>query len=287
MKRLQENRWYSIFNAAKIIVDLWPFLCELIDKLPSLRLCTNKSEKISELIGDNFNRQKLFFLLTFIIETLTPLEKIQKQLETNLPYAHKMYHIINTELTAEFSNSCFDAKSSILLTSFKSSEQNELKLITKRFKETLYKKWIQTATSNLDSNVFGENGIFRKSMIFDPFLKKSQNQNFNYYHNLFRNICDDKRLETEFNQYMTEDLPQNDEIQPLEFWYSKRQLYPNLYKVVVTILSMAFSSIDAERSFSKFRDVLTFKRSSLSVEHLKMYCILYFNGDIEGHFDNY
>ena len=46
-------------------------------------------------------------------------------------------------------------------------------------------------------------------------------------------------------------------------------------------------SLDVERSFSKMRDVQTIKRNKLSNTSLNMYSVLYFNGDIEGHFDLY
>jgi hypothetical protein len=53
-----------------------------------------------------------------------------------------------------------------------------------------------------------------------------------------------------------------------------------LAKIAKTFLSLNYSSLDAERSFSRYRDVLTVKRTNLK-ENLNKYVILYFNGGIE------
>jgi hypothetical protein len=59
---------------------------------------------------------------------------------------------------------------------------------------------------NLDKLVFGKGGLFNKCMIFDPFMKSSLNQNFEYYSEFF-NIISDKKLEMkrQFSEYLLMD----------------------------------------------------------------------------------
>jgi hypothetical protein len=50
---------------------------------------------------------------------------------------------------------------------------------------------------------------------------------------------------------------------------------------------MACGSCDAERSFSKMRDINTVKRNRMNSNTLKIQMIMYFNGDIEQRLVNY
>ncbi len=83
---------------------------------------------------------------------------------------------------------------------------------------------------------------------------------------------------------MAEDTSQDLNLNILVYWKSRRVFYPIFAKLALSILCTSCGSLDAERSFSKFRDVLTTKRTSLSQNGLKINAILYFNGDVERYF---
>ena len=51
-----------------------------------------------------------------------------------------------------------------------------------------------------------------------------------------------------------------------------------LAKLALTLLAFPTNSVDAERSFSRMNQILTSQREALTVENLKMLCILNFNG---------
>ena len=115
----------------------------------------------------------------------------------------------------------------------------------------------------------------------------SLNQSFDNYIDLFDMVPHQSNLEQEFNEYIIEDVPQNPNLTAISYWFESQVKYPSLAKIAKTFLSLSCTSLDAERSFSKCRDVLTVKRTNLKKENLKKYVILYFNGDIEGNFKGF
>ena len=63
----------------------------------------------------------------------------------------------------------------------------------------------------------------------------------------------------------------------LSFWCGMRTRTPALADIALTYLSIPTNSVDAERSFSAYNNVLTDKRHNLTDENTKRLCGLYFN----------
>ena len=93
--------------------------------------------------------------------------------------------------------------------------------------------------------------------------------------------------EKEFTEYPKMESPDNPDLNIINYWLDMQLCLPTLSRIALSYLSMSCDSLDVERSFSKMRDVQTIKRNKLSNTSLNMYSVLYFNGDIEGHFDLY
>ena len=96
------TRWFSLYKAAVAVHHLWQVLLAFLD-------CNESSgEKVNELcmlVGDQKSRQFLLVKLVFLIETLTPIRTIQKELESSKPMFHHMYHLVNVRLQAEIAES--------------------------------------------------------------------------------------------------------------------------------------------------------------------------------------
>jgi hypothetical protein len=88
-------------------------------------------------------------------------------------------------------------------------------------------------------------------------------------------------LKTKFDVYIISNIPENKNIDALLYWLSFSQNLPLLSSVAIEYLCIAANSFDAERSFSKLRDIQDSKRNRLNTETLSMKMIIYFNGDIE------
>lgn len=69
-----------------------------------------------------------------------------------------------------------------------------------------------------------------------------------------------------------------------EFWEGMRDRFPNLAAIASHAIWMPVASVDVERSFSQYKHLLNDRRESLTEENTKRLVMLYYNGDIEGHF---
>ena len=134
--------------------------------------------------------------------------------------------------------------------------------------------------------MFGQHGLFKKCSIFDGFTKSTSNQSFEFYSLFFNVIMQNETTEKEFTEYPKMESPDNSDLN-INYWLDMQLCLPTLSRIALSYLSMSCGSLDVERSFSKMRDVQTIKRNKLSNTSLNMYSVLYFNGDIEGHFNLY
>ena len=57
------------------------------------------------------------------------------------------------------------------------------------------------------------------------------------------------------NKYLMDIIPDNTNIKILNYWIGCTRDYPLLSQIAISYLCMACGSIDAERSFSKLRDI--------------------------------
>lgn len=164
------------------------------------------------------------------------------------------------------------------------TNRNKVELLLTAFHNEIKTKWLSTYNRNLNDDCFGENGLFKKIQVFDPFNKCLQSQDFEYYNNLFLEVSeaeDIKSVENEFKEYLSDSIPDNLELEVLKYWSSIEHKYPKLSKIAITFLCIPCGSCDAERSFSKMRDLNIAKRNRMNSETLKMQMLLYFKGDIE------
>jgi hAT family C-terminal dimerisation region len=67
----------------------------------------------------------------------------------------------------------------------------------------------------------------------------------------------------------------------LAFWQGMRDRVPQLAEIASRYLSIPVNSVDAERSFSVYNNVVSDKRHNLSDESTKMLVMMYFNSAVE------
>jgi hypothetical protein len=115
-------------------------------------------------------------------------------------------------------------------------------------------------------------------------MKNIESQSFEFFKPLFESFNSSQNwseLEIEFNRYLLTKSAVNANTKVLDYWHSMRTTFPLLSINTKEILSISCGSLDAERSFSKFRNVQSCKRTSSKPQSLKMYSVMHFNGDIE------
>ena len=244
--------------------------------------------KITHLLGNEENRRIHFVKLTFIVESLLPIEAIEEQLEVSSSVSHQLYSLIHVKLGAVIeSMENIKGETETFLKGFSLKTQKQLKKDLTQFADSFKQKWTDTIVRNLNEDVFGEHGLFKKCSIFDPFTKSTSNQSFEFNSLFFNVIMQNETTEKEFTEYLKMESPDNPHLNIINYWLDMQLCLPTLSRIALSYLSMSCGSLDVERSFSKMRDVQTIKRNKLSNTRLNMYSVLYFNDDIEGHFDLY
>ncbi len=273
-----EHRWFSYFKTSQDIIELWSYLIEFVDYNSSKKITSIKT-----LLGDQLDQMLIFITINGIIDILTPIEALQRTLETNKPISHKIYGILK-QLSQSFKHFSLTDKVKNLLNGITVTNRNKVELLLTAFHNEIKNKWLATYNRNLNDDCFGDNGLLKKIQVFDPFNKCLQNQDFEYYKDLFLEASEVENiesLENEFKEYLSDSIPDNLELEVLKYWSSIGYKYPKLSKIAITFLCIPFGSYDAERSFSKLRDLNIAKRNRMNSETLKMQMLLYFNGDIE------
>jgi len=83
----------------------------------------------------------------------------------------------------------------------------------------------------------------------------------------------------EFKKYLKCNIVEDCSKGLIEFWKSLGKSFPNLTKLVLKYLTTPVSSVDVERSFSMYRDVLTNKKCSLKESSIETLCMINFNAN--------
>lgn len=78
-------------------------------------------------------------------------------------------------------------------------------------------------------------------------------------------------LNIEIENYRIDEETNTD---PIKFWLLKKDMYPNLYKVAIHILSINTTNVGAENLFSRSGHVCSKKRTSLTPTHLEQIVFL-------------
>jgi len=82
-------------------------------------------------------------------------------------------------------------------------------------------------------------------------------------------------------------IPTEEDSNPFDFWKYYGKNWPNLANVAFRTLSIPVSNAASERSFSKYNDVVSYKRTNLSNDSARVLAMMYFNGDVEKRFAGY
>lgn len=147
------------------------------------------------------------------------------------------------------------------------TEASDIKADLHAFGQCLSQKWQNTCQKNLLSEVCGPQGLWKQAVVLHPFLKWSQSHDLSNFPKMIELVTDLPSIRDEFTQYLVE-APSNPEVGILEYWKSASVLYPNLAKAALQLPCISYGSVDAERSFSKMRNVQHPTRTSMNLQTL-------------------
>jgi hypothetical protein len=278
------TRWFSWFESAKVVLEMWPQLLTLVDHSDSRS--SSKIQKQVQRLGDQTKRQCLFVLLKFLVSILEQVHCIQKTIEGEGVLLHKVGYLLNVQLMSVFNSvpqnpASLPSDVSQLLCMLSSDAAKMCFESCQSFYIAFNTKWSATTTRNIQEDV---KMIWQKCAVLDPFQKRLMPPNYDYYENMFGLVVKDdishEELQVEFDQYLADPIPQNLTIEIVDFWNSVSVQYLHLSTVALQILSIPVSSASVERSFSKLRKLQCPTRANLSVQKLCMQSVLFHNQEL-------
>ena len=124
--------------------------------------------------------------------------------------------------------------------------------------------------------------FLKEIRVLDPSQLPALSLNINNYSSIPEFATPSLQLSGEWNSYVKSVQDMHDEKidDVLAYWHGMAAQVPNLASIAMNYLSMPVNSVDAERSFSVYNNVITDKRHNLSDENTKMFVGLYYNATV-------
>jgi len=64
------------------------------------------------------------------------------------------------------------------------------------------------------------------------------------------------------------------------FGFGKKNDFPNLFKIALSVLSVPITSAEVERSFSAYNKIVSDLRTRMGNDTARVQAMMYFNGDV-------
>lgn len=77
----------------------------------------------------------------------------------------------------------------------------------------------------------------------------------------------------ELDRYLSEPLLERNS-DPLKWWSNRKNIYPNLYEMMLLRLCVPSTAVPSERTFSKAEYTISERRSRLSLKNIEMLMFL-------------
>jgi hypothetical protein len=112
--------------------------------------------------------------------------------------------------------------------------------------------------------------------LFDPQQAKTLTFN-DFFNGIPTNASKRRTISDELAAYKRYVAETNDEVQPVEFWFSCRDRFPELFELAIKYLSVPVNSVDAERSVSQYTMVNAPQRQAFTNSNLAMHVMMAHN----------
>lgn len=153
----------------------------------------------------------------------------------------------------------------------------------KNFSLELKHKWESTLNLNVSNEL---KSLWKLATIFNPYRKDlvavfeddNLKYDFAYLCKQFIEPSEIEEIKQKIREYLLENVPEN-QIEVLDFWKNAASRFPKLSNVATNCLSIG--SCEAERAFSALRHIQSPEKSKLTLKHLKMYLMVYFNNKLQ------
>ena len=124
--------------------------------------------------------------------------------------------------------------------------------------------------------------VYRLTRAFDPRQAPAMEKQIEVYSTLKPKANPSAELSEQWMAYQQcvsrDPLPTDMEL--ANYWRGLSARFPRVAEMAVPFIYFPVSSVDCERSFSKYKTLLTDKRETLTELNTKRLAIMYFNGDV-------
>ena len=237
-------------------------------------------KRVRRVLGEEESSDRLLLKMNFITESCPKIKNTLTKLEGNKPFAPTMYTMVDglcIYLMRGTAKTTFGTETDSGLDKLTRAEKDEA---VEHFHDAFNRAHLKFS-KHVDRSMAMD--YYKLCRVFDPRQLSMITNDITKYKTLRGLQNPSESLQEEWDIYMTaakEELPE--EFDLAKFWKGLGQRIPTLGKIATEHIWTKVTSVDAERSFSKYKHMLDDRRESLTVKHTKALLILYFNGDVEG-----
>lgn len=272
------TRWNSWFEAVRFHAEHVHLYKEFFSAEKS---SAQAVKNILDLVETDDKQETLQMKLTFISEGCGKLVRALTVLEgTHTPTAVSAYNIME-DLGSYLVNGTaktygFGAKTDELL--------NEMSIRKKKTVLDYLHDAFHIAFEKFSKHwdVHPAKQVYKMIRVFDPRQAPAMERQIEAYGTLSALKTPSAELSEEWAAYQhcvrNEGLSESLDL--AEYWKGTTQRFPEIAAIAKSYMYFPVSSVDCERSFSKYKTLLTDKRESLTEYNTKCLTVLYFNGDV-------
>lgn len=269
------SRWNTWFYAMEYLKDFVMYIREFIKDEKRNQESSAIVDTLSNLLENDANFFEIQLMAHFYYEHARQFHDLIEEFEHSLGVVHTAFNRIkNLWNSLRFNAFYMDFGESIhnFITQNNMDEQywiGEFKLL------------YRNAWKRLDSIMKEHEGLeFLKAVrVFDPSQLPHVSKSAEDYKAALPDLnLEDSKIERQFKAYLSSDM-EITEINPIEFWKTMSPNCPELSRIAIAYLNTPVSSVDVERSFSLYRDILTDKRTRLKLSSLSALCMISYNSN--------
>jgi len=265
------SRWNTWFRAVEYLYYYIDYIKDFIKKEQETQDHSEIVSSLMELFSDQESYYEVKLLVAFAFENAKQFLDIIEVFETSKGITHKAYNLINNlyqNLRFNIHSQDFgDAVNDII---DKLSMNRDYWI--KEFRNLYRIAWLRT-----DGLMKGYEGLdFLKAVrVFDPSQLCHLSKKIDDYKNVFD--LSNPNLHKQFETYLNSDVMFEEGEDLVKWWKEFESNCPELATLAIRSLNVPVASVDVERSFSMYRDILTDKRCGLTLSSLNSLCIINYN----------
>jgi len=264
------TRWNTWYKAIQYLAEYLPRIRNFIKEEKETQDNSELINSLAEILENYRDFAEIQLMVRFNFERAEVFHNIIEEFEQSMGITHLAYNKIR--------NLWNHLRLNIYMNDFGESIDE---IITNNHMDRIYwmsefKNLYKLAWKKLNNLMVEHESIdFLKAVrIFDPEQLPILSKNIEDYSDLkFQN----EDLIKEFKNYIKFNIVADYEKGLIPFWRSLESVFPNLSKLAIKCLNTPVNSVDVERSFSMYRNILTDKRCRLIESSIEALSLINYN----------